>query len=98
MKPKVISERTWQGQQSWNREVIEQVGERRVRYRVKVDSYDFQSSATAELWVGTEWKNIHRIPGQELRLPISYVDRGIKAAHFGPVMVELRRVAEAVLG
>ena len=95
---KPISDRTWQGQQSWNREVIERIGDRKVRLTVKVDAYDFQSYGKAELWSGEEWKQVHRIPGQELRTKVSYVARDVKPAAFAADIVELRRVAEEVLG
>ena len=63
-KNNVISDRTWQGHQSWNREVIENIGGKRVRLTVKVDAYDFQSWAKAELWSGDKWNTIHHIPAE----------------------------------
>lgn len=104
-KPKVISDRTWQGRQSWEREVIESIDESRFRYHVKVDAYDFQSYAKAEVWMtdgesgSPGWRQVHRIPGQELRAfkRISYVSQNVSGAVFDADLVELRRVAQAVV-
>ena len=96
---KPIADRTWQGQQSWNRQIIETIGDRKVRLTVKVDSYDFQSSAKAELWNGEKWHTIHHIPGQAVRAfkRISSAARTCDPAVFDDDVTELRTVARAVL-
>ena len=98
-KPKAISDRTWQGQQSWNREVIESIDKSKVRMTVKVDAYDFQSYAKAELWKESGWVQVHKIPGQQLRTMklISYVARDVRPAAFQGDIDELRRVAMEVI-
>ena len=35
----------------------------RIRVRIKRDSYDFQSYATADRWDGTQWQNVVRMDG-----------------------------------
>lgn len=99
-KVKTISDRTWAGRQSWNREVIEQVGPHRFRYTVKIDAYDFQSYGRAELWKGEEgWTAVHKIPGQQLKAfgSVSYVSRSVQPLAFNTDLKELRKVAEAVV-
>lgn len=95
----LISERTWQGHQSWNREVIENIGGKRLRFTIKVDAYDFQSWGKAELWNGERWNEIHHIPGQKLRCMrmVSYVSRTCDPALFEGDIKELRSVAKGVL-
>lgn len=99
-KRSAISDRTWQGQQSWNREVIESEAGHRLRLTVKVDSYDFQSYAKAERWDGMKWHEVHRIPGQEVkaRTTVSYVARSVSPNAFTADIDELRRVAIAIVG
>lgn len=98
-KSNVISDRTWQGHQSWNREVIENIGGKRVRLTVKVDAYDFQSWAKAELWNGEKWNTIHHIPGQEIKSfgQVSYVSRSCDPKVFDKDLNELRSVAKGVM-
>ena len=98
-KSEAISDRTWQGQQSWNREIIENIEGRRVRLTVKVDAYDFQSYGRAELWNGSEWKKVHSIPGQQLSAfkKVSYVSRSCPPTSFDNDLNELRAVTKGVL-
>lgn len=93
---KPISDRTWRGQQSVNREVIETVGVRRVRYTVRIDAYNFQSYARSEVW-RDEWVQIHRISGEQLSTSASYVDKNVAATAFDADIDELRRVTIAIL-
>lgn len=92
-----ISDRTWKGQQSWNRERIVIIGDKRVRYTVKRDSYDFQSYGKAEVWNGEKWHTVHHIPGQELKNTVSYVGRDVLPTAFLEDMAELARVTRAVI-
>lgn len=96
---RVISERVWYGRQSVNLERIVAIGDKRIRYRIEVDSYDFQSSAKAELWNGEKWHRVHFIPGPELatRKNVSYVTKGVTAKAFAGDLAELERVTRAVL-
>lgn len=98
-KNNVISDRTWSGHQSWNREVIENIGGKRVRMTVKVDAYDFQSFAKSELWNGEKWHTVHKIPGQEVQAfkKISYVAPFCSPATFDNDLAELRSVTKGVL-
>lgn len=100
MPAETISDRTWQGQQSWNREVIERVGGDTFRFRVNVDAYRFQSEGVAWRWDGEAWQRVHRIPGERLRTydRVSYVDRDVAPGAFYTDLEELRRVAFAVAG
>ena len=98
-KDTVISERVWNGSQSVNFERLVAIGDKRVRYRIKVDAYDFQSSAIAEIWNGERWNRIHVIPGEEVltRKMVSYVTKGVTARAFAGDLAELERVVKAVL-
>lgn len=98
-KNSVISDRTWAGHQSWNRQVIENVGGKRVRLTVKVDAYDFQSWGKAELWNGEQWHTVHTIPGQQLQSfkKTSYVSRDCQPSVFDADLTELRSVTKGVL-
>lgn len=94
-----ISDRTWRGQQSWNRERIMQTASgTRLRFYIHCDAYDFQSYGKVELWDGTKWHQIHHIPGQRLDTKVSYVQRDVQPTAFNADMLELRRVAFAVIG
>lgn len=103
-KTSAISDRTWLGKQSWNREIIEMMTDNaanvtdiRVRYTVHVDSYDFQSWAKAEVWKDMAWSAIHKIPGQALKTRASYVDPKVKPSAFDADITELRSVTKKVL-
>ena len=98
-KPNVVSDRTWQGHQSWNRELIENISGKRVRFTIKVDAYDFQSWAKAELWNGEKWNSVHHIPGQQVKAfgKVSYVSRTCAPSVFEPDINELRAVVKGVL-
>lgn len=98
-KANIISDRTWAGHQSWNRQVIENVSGMKMRFTIKVDAYDFQSSAKSELWKDGAWSEVHRIPGQELRSfkKISYVARDVKPESFDGDLTELRSVSKGIL-
>ncbi len=97
MPAKPISERTWNGDQSWHHEVIERAGVMRVRFHVRVNAYKAQSYGRAQVWSGDEWRDVHEIPGEQLQTEVSYVQRGVTAAAFSADMAELRRVTLAVL-
>ncbi len=96
---KKISERVWYGSQSVNFERIFALGEKRIRFRIKVDAYDFQSSGVAEIWNGERWNRIHVIPGEELKSTkkTSYVTKNVTIKVFAPDIDELERVTQAVL-
>lgn len=96
-QPVTISDRTWNGEQSWYREVIEVVGGCKLRLKVRVNAYPFQSYARAQVWRDGKWSEIHTIPGEQLQTKASYVERGVQPARFDADIAELRRVAKAVL-
>lgn len=97
---RVISERLWKGRQSVNLERIVAYGDKRVRYLIEIDAYDFQSSGRAELWNGEKWHRVHFIPGQQLRArhTVSYVHHDVKPGSFDADMAELRAIVRAVVG
>ena len=104
--PAPIVDRQWRGQKSWNRERIEIMGKTpgfrdgvRVRFTFKLDAYDFQSYAKAEVWKGAVqgWTAVHSIPGQLLKAVGSYVSATAKPDMFDADLAELRRVATLVL-
>jgi hypothetical protein len=98
-KPKIdtISDRTWQGSQSWNRERIETLNADRLRYVVKCDAYDFQSYAHVSVWRADGWQEIARISGPLMKTRVSYVDRNVTCLAFNADITELNRVARMVL-
>jgi hypothetical protein len=103
-KEETVSDRTWQGHQSWNRELIVRSTDptrmtRQLRYRVKCDAYDFQSYAVAEIWSSRdqEWKQVHRIPGQKMLSKVSYVAPFCSPSSFDDDLKELKRVAMKVV-
>lgn len=93
-----ISDRTWNSEQSWYRELIVEVGSRKLRFFVRKNAYVFQSYARACVWSGDEWKQVHRIAGEQLLTEARYTDRGVTPDAFLADIAELRRVASAVLG
>lgn len=97
-KTVTISDRTFKGHQSWNREIIEKIADsNKVRMVVKCDAYAVQSYATAEVWRADGWKQIHQIPGEVLASRVSYISRDVQPSAFDADIAELRRVALAVL-
>ncbi len=96
----LISERVWYGRQSVNLERIVEIGGKRIRYLIEIDSYDFQSSGRSDLWNGEKWHRVHYIPGPELFTGkmVSYVQKGITARAFAGDLAELVRVTRAVVG
>lgn len=97
-KPKTIVDRQWRGDQSWNRELIEDIGVARVRYTFKLDAYVVQSYARASVWSGVDggWTILSTIPGELLKAGGSYV-QDAKPSLFDADLAELRRIVTAVL-
>jgi hypothetical protein len=105
-KPAVtcISERVWHSQQNWFYERIEKLAgpaQHRARYKVKINPYDFQSRATVELWDGTEWREVDRIPGEQLGGPeysdLQYGGLKVGPREFESWLLRLRAVLLAVV-
>lgn len=94
----VISDRTWLSQQSWHRERIVKTGAYTIRYHVRCNAYDFQSYADAEVWRDNKWSQVHRIRGEQMRTKAPYVRPDVTPDAFDEDLIELRRVAVAVLG
>lgn len=92
-----ISDRTWNGSQSWYRVRIAEIGGVRLRYALRCNAYKAQSYAEVEVW-RDEWRTIERIAGEQMRSNASYVDGDVKPSAFDADLSELRRVAYAVLG
>lgn len=102
----IISERTWKSRQTRSHEVVARmpVGEEDmevVRLRVRVDSYAFQSRATAEVWSRSkgEWSEVHAIPGEELDSQelANPHKRAIASYAFDEDLMELWSVLDGVL-
>lgn len=96
-QPVTISDRTWNGEQSWIREVIEVMGTHKLRLKVRVNAYQFQSYARVQVWRDGKWSEIHTIPGEQIQTEASYVELDVKPERFDADLAELRRVAKAVL-
>ena len=108
MRGELVSDRTYNADQSWWREVIAtdyrdakaSDGPTNLRYTVRYNAYRFQSSAVVERWSGSSWEAVHRIAGEELEGydRVSYVSRTCSSAVFDDDLLELDRVAGLVLG
>lgn len=94
----VISDRTYNASQSWYRERIVTKGDVRLRYSIRRNAYEEQSSAKVQVWSRDEWQGVHFIAGVEMKTIASYVDRAVKPSAFDADLAELRRVAFAILG
>jgi hypothetical protein len=53
-----ISERVWQGRQSWDGELVTRLNGRKVRATVHRDGYDEQSWGRVHVWTGDEWNHV----------------------------------------
>ena len=69
VKVQVIRERFFNGRQSVEFEGIYKIGENKIKVRIDVDSYDFQSSATASIFNFDElkWNSLTRIPYENMK-------------------------------
>jgi len=60
---KVEFRQTWDGDQNRNHlALIDVVDGHKVQIKIKRDSYEFQSSAIAQVWSGTQWKTVATTP------------------------------------
>jgi len=97
-KMKMLNERVWNSDQSWNLERVLSFGEHRLRLRIRHNAYDFQSYGRIERWNGDQWFVVHVIPGVSLKGKMSYTQRDITVKHFSQADIdELMTVAASVL-
>lgn len=96
---RVISTSVSEGRQSVTSQDIFAIGAHKIRLTIKSDSYDFQSSAVAEVWNGAtlSWNRVHSIPYKlmKTRAGLIYVPKS--EWMFGADQVELMRVVQEVL-
>lgn len=101
MEEVTINDRTWLQDSGVHREVIEKAHGKKIRYYVKVDSYQFQSYATAEVLDDTpKWNPLHRIPGATLCSSDNtspHSPTAARPAAFEEDLDELRRVVAELL-
>lgn len=92
---------TFQGRQSWNYREIFKQGDHKIRVDIKIDSYDFQSHARAEVWNEKElkWNVVHHIPYSNIVAckKVSYVQRTCDVLSFKADRDLLVKMAEQVL-
>ena len=110
VRGKIVSDRTYNHAQSWWREVVAvdndaagaaDGGTRtNLRYTVRYNAYEFQSSGRVERWSGSSWEPVHQIPGEALDGwdRASYTSKTCDPAVFEADLLELDRVAGMVLG
>lgn len=69
IKTETVRERFFNGRQSVEFEGIYKIGDSKIKVRIDVDSYDFQSSATASIFNfdKLEWNNLTRIPYSNMK-------------------------------
>ena len=100
MRGTLISERIYNQDSSWWREIVLADGSTRLRYTVRYNAYRFQSWARVEVWTELGWEQVHRIPGAELAGwdRVSYTSETVDEAAFEDDLFELDRIASLVLG
>lgn len=64
MKP-ALSERIWNGEQSWHLESLHQVNGNKVQVHIRRNAYDDQSYAEIKVWSDAlnTWETVQRLPG-----------------------------------
>lgn len=94
---KTISESVYNTDQSWYYAATLKRDTAKLRIEIRKNAYEFQSYGTIDLWDGTKWNRIHRIPGELLNIKRSYVEKGVTKADFSTDIKSLFKVATAVL-
>jgi len=81
-------------------ETLVLTGGRKVRISIRSNPYSFQSHARAELWNGSEWKNVHKILSAKMKTPHGLYVRADRETpiehHFKADRDELLRMADLV--
>ena len=100
MRGTLISDRTYNQDSSWWREIILADGDTQLRHTIRYNAYRFQSWARVEVWTELGWEQVHRIPGAVLAGwdRVSYTSKTVDEAVFEDDLFELDRVASLVLG
>lgn len=95
----VISTSVSEGRQSVTSQDILLIDGHKIRLTIKSDSYDFQSSAVAEVWNGAtlSWNRVHSIHYAQMKTRPGLIYGPKCDWKFGDDQVELMRVARAVL-
>lgn len=95
----VLDQTVSAGQQSVTATRVLDVGGKMLRFRVKSDSYDFQSYARAELWSRSDgkWNEVHSIPYGLMKTPhqLFYLPNrsGVAIGRFEADLEQLQKVA-----
>lgn len=100
MRGKVVSDRTYNQSKQRTRELVTDAGEdAKLRYTVRYDSIEYQSSATVQLWTARAWQEVHKIPGSQLigRTEVSYVSKTVPPDAFVDDLIELDLVVAGVV-
>jgi len=97
MATKTISKSVFNADQSWFYNEILSLEGKKLRIEVRRNAYEMQSHAKVELWGGTEWNQLYWLPGCQVKMKRSYVEKGITEADFADDRKELLRVAKALV-
>lgn len=73
------------------------VGDHRLRIRIHLDAYRFQSWAVIERWDGGRWQEVYRLDGRELQVPEPLPLGPLDAAWFDDDRATLLAAAKDVL-
>lgn len=104
-----ISERCWNQDQSWNYEHIwshetqpipgGDPVDHAMKTEIRRNAYDFQSYLKVSRWDGTKWQTVTCWPMTMDRLVfgISYVSKGITAAHFSDDAAAIEHEAATII-
>ena len=100
---RTIEDRVWKrDDRAVCREVIEEAHGRKLRYYIKVDAYEFQSHAYAEvLGSGPQWMPLHHIPGELMnsyKMTSPYSSAPVRPRDFQEDLDTLQRVVDELLG
>lgn len=99
-KPEKISERHWQGSQSWNFQRVTRLEDgQTIRTTIKRDAYDDQSYGKVERWDGEKWRGVVRVPLSELPLSCNayLTPASVEATRFYPAAELIEAEAVAII-
>jgi hypothetical protein len=96
---KIISERTWDAEQSWWLERIwENPDGRRMKVVARHNAYAFQSYVRVSIWSGSKWETVYSLMGEEFNR-ISYVEKGpMDPKRFDPSVRDAVATAMKIVG
>ena len=73
-------------------------GDKKIRIRIRRDSYTFQSHAVAELWDGKKWHQVHSIHYANMKTATGLeFKKNLAASDFAADRKELLRVAKEII-